>query len=121
MIRVFSRYQGDNVSPEARLILPTTYGSGQVFIPLGARPSSATVSFARMFDEKQQVLNSWEDTLGDDEHDDPVVFIAYWNSYTESYEDGFTDLGFWLQYRNIPQYDDNMNVLGIDIHYLAEY
>jgi len=117
MIRIFSRDSGDNPSSYARLILPTTFGSGQVFIPIGARPSSATVAFSRMFDEKQKTINDWDE----EDHDDPVVFVAYWSEYLGDYSTPFTELGFWVNYRNVPELDGDSNPLGLDITYHAEF
>lgn len=115
MIRVMSRRSSDNAGAYARLELPTTYGSGQYFVTLGWRPSGATVAFARLFDEKQKTI-----FVPDDEnHEDPVIFVGWWDSYNLEYGNPFTATGFWACYRNIPQLDGDTNNLGLDFNYRA--
>lgn len=113
MIRVFSRAEGDNAPAYARLTLPTTFGSGQVFVSVGFRPCTGTVSFSRLFEEKQAALWGHDD----ESHEDPVVFLGYWDSYEDAYGDPFTDDGCWVSYRNIPELDSESALLGLDINY----
>lgn len=116
MIRIFSRALGDNAPAYARLILPTIFGSGQVFVSLGYRPCTGTVSFSRMFDEKSAALFAQDP----ENHDDPVVFIGYYDSYSDAYADPFTSDGMWLSFRNVPELDGSSNPLGLDVNYIAE-
>ena len=68
-----------------------------------------------MFDEKLQELSAT--VTEDNEHEDPVVYVAYYNAYTQALADPFTSTGFYVRYANIPQYDDDGNQLGLDINY----
>jgi hypothetical protein len=111
MIRYFSKEYGDNAPSQARLTLSVS-GSGQMHIDVGYRPSAASVAFARLFDERSDEILSYD---VEDEHDDPVVFVGYYNLYTDSYEEPYTDTGFWVQYRNIPE------TPGFDVNYYCDH
>jgi len=116
MIRAFSTAYGDNAPAYARASLPTVFGSGQVHIPIGWVPSAAHVSFSRLFEEKQQAV-----VYSGDDHEDPVVFVGYIDSYTDEYVTPYDSTGFWLQYRNIPELDSEGEPLGLDVVYLCTH
>lgn len=117
MIRRFSRKSGDNRPAVSLLELPTISGSGQVHVSIGWAPSAAIVSFSRLTSERYRELFSLDPAVT---HPDPQIWVEYINPYTGSSDDAYTSTGFWLQYRNIPPYDGDGNLLGLVVNYMCE-
>lgn len=115
MIRTYDKAYGDNAGAYATVSMPTVFGSGQVHIPLGWKPSVSLVAFSRLFDEKAKVVAEYDPT----DYEDPDLWVGYYNEYTAEFDDPFTSTGFWVQYRNIPELDGDSNPLGLNFNYIC--
>jgi len=115
MVRVFSKRGGDNSGAYGEIQLPYLFGSGQYHVELGWRPSVAIVSFSREFEEKLKAVFELAD---DTPHEDPEIWVGYIDAYGDD-TTPFDTTGFYVSYRNIPEFDGEALNLGLYFSYMA--